>query len=120
MAWLLDLHVNLLAGKTGSLVNGAGAVFVLALSLTGAVLWWPGIRTWRRSLAIQPSSNWKLFNWQLHSVIGLWTLPYRVHVWSGWRLCGLPCAVSGSGEQDRAAGFLSPDPGSLASHRTFR
>jgi uncharacterized iron-regulated membrane protein len=75
LAWVLDLHVNLLSGKTGRMVNGAGAVFVLALSLTGGVLWWPGIRTWRRSLAIQPTSHWKLFNWQLHSVIGLWTLP---------------------------------------------
>ena len=26
-------------------------------------------------MAIQPTSNWKLFNWQLHSVIGFWMLP---------------------------------------------
>jgi uncharacterized iron-regulated membrane protein len=75
LAWLADLHVNLLAGNTGRLVNGAGAIFVLILSLTGAVLWWPGIRTWKRGLTIQPASNWKLFNWQLHSAIGLWMLP---------------------------------------------
>ena len=42
MAWLLDLHVNLLSGKTGRLVNGICAVFVLALAVSGAVLWWPG------------------------------------------------------------------------------
>ena len=76
LAWLADLHVNLLAGKTGRLVNGAGAIFVIIISITGAVLWWPGIPTWRRALTIQPSSNWKLFNWQLHSVIGLWMLPF--------------------------------------------
>jgi len=76
LAWLLDLHVNLLSGKTGRLINGVGAVFVLALSLTGVVLWWPGIRTWRRGLTIRRASNWKLFNWQLHNVIGLWTLPF--------------------------------------------
>ena len=75
LGWLVDLHVNLLAGKTGRLVNGVGAVFVLLLALTGAVVWWPGSRTWRRGLAMQPASNWKLFNWELHSVIGLWTLP---------------------------------------------
>jgi uncharacterized iron-regulated membrane protein len=76
MAWLVDLHVNLLAGKTGRLINGVGGVFVLALSLTGAVLWWPGIRSWRAGLVIHPKSNWKRFNWQLHSVVGLWMLPF--------------------------------------------
>jgi uncharacterized iron-regulated membrane protein len=76
MAWLMDLHVNLLSGKMGRVVNGACAVFVLGLSMTGAVLWWPGIRRWRRGLTVQPTSNWKLFNWELHSVIGLWMLPF--------------------------------------------
>ena len=76
MAWLVDLHVNLLSGKTGRLINGVGAVFVLALSITGAVLWWPGVRSWRRGLVIRSKSNWKLFNWQLHNVIGLWMLPF--------------------------------------------
>jgi uncharacterized iron-regulated membrane protein len=75
LAWLADLHINLLAGPTGRLVNGAGAFFVLLLSLTGAVLWWPGIRNWRRGLTIQRKSNWKRFNWQLHNAIGLWMLP---------------------------------------------
>jgi len=75
VAWLADLHINLLSGDKGRLVNGACAIFVVVLSLTGAILWWPGIRTWKRGLAIQPTSNWKLFNWQLHSVVGLWMLP---------------------------------------------
>jgi uncharacterized iron-regulated membrane protein len=75
LGWLLDLHVNLLAGKTGRVVNGIGGIFVLALSFTGALLWWPGVRTWRSSLAVRQASNWKRFNWELHSVIGFWTLP---------------------------------------------
>jgi len=75
MAWLVDLHVNLLSGKTGRLINGVGAVFVLVLSITGAVLWWPGTRSWRRGLVVRTKSNWKLFNWQLHNAVGLWMLP---------------------------------------------
>lgn len=75
VGWLLDLHVNLLAGKTGRVVNGIGAIFVLALAISGAVLWWPGRRGWRRGLMIRGASNWKRFNWELHSVVGLWTLP---------------------------------------------
>jgi uncharacterized iron-regulated membrane protein len=76
LAWLADLHINLLSGNAGRLVNGTLATFVLVLSVTGAVLWWPGIRGWRRGLTIRPTSNWKLFNWQLHSVVGLWMLPF--------------------------------------------
>jgi uncharacterized iron-regulated membrane protein len=75
IAWLIDLHVNLLAGERGRLINGACAVIVLALAFTGAVLWWPGTARWRRSLTIQTTSNWKLFNWELHNVIGFWMLP---------------------------------------------
>ncbi len=75
IAWLIDLHVNLLAGERGRLINGACAVIVLVLAFSGAVVWWPGTERWRRSLSIQTSSNWKLFNWELHSVIGFWMLP---------------------------------------------
>jgi uncharacterized iron-regulated membrane protein len=75
LAWLANLHINLLAGNTGRIVNGVGAIFVVALSITGALLWWPGIRGWRRALLIRHSSNWKRLNWELHSVIGLWMLP---------------------------------------------
>jgi uncharacterized iron-regulated membrane protein len=75
VAWLVDLHVNLLSGKTGRLMNGVGAVFVLGISISGALLWWPGVRAWRAGLSINRKSNWKRFNWQLHTVIGVWTLP---------------------------------------------
>jgi uncharacterized iron-regulated membrane protein len=75
MAWLMDLHVNLLSGKLGRLINGVCAVFVVAIAVTGAVLWWPGTRSWRRGFVIRPKSNWKLLNWQLHNVVGLWLLP---------------------------------------------
>jgi uncharacterized iron-regulated membrane protein len=78
IGWLIDLHVNLLGGDKGRLINGACAVIVLLLSFTGAVLWWPGTDRWRRSLTIQTSSNWKLFNWELHNVIGFWLLPIVV------------------------------------------
>ncbi len=47
--WLVDLHDNLLAGQTGRLVNGVGSCLITLLSVTGAVLWWPGIKNWRRS-----------------------------------------------------------------------
>ena len=71
-AWLLDLHDNLLGGETGRRVNGMGALFVTLLCITGAIIWWPGIRSWRRSLTVDLGANWKRLNWSLHSALGFW------------------------------------------------
>jgi uncharacterized iron-regulated membrane protein len=73
---LLDLHDNLLAESTGRIVNGAGAAAMLTLTLTGISIWWPGIRTWRRSLILSRAAGWKRLNWQLHSMIGFWTVGF--------------------------------------------
>ncbi len=77
-AWMLDLHDNLLKGKTGRQVNGIGALLVLLLCATGAVLWWPGIRNWRRSLTVDLRSNGRRLNWSLHSALGFWFLGFIV------------------------------------------
>jgi uncharacterized iron-regulated membrane protein len=76
--WLRDLHDNLLGGETGRKVNGVGALMVLVLCGTGAVLWWPGIRSWRRSLTFDVRSNWKRLNWSLHSALGFWAFGFVV------------------------------------------
>ena len=71
-AWLLDLHDNLLGGETGRRVNGIGALLVTLLSLTGAIIWWPGIKGWRRSMTVDLRANWKRLTWSLHSALGFW------------------------------------------------
>jgi uncharacterized iron-regulated membrane protein len=73
---LLDLHDNLLAGSTGRKVNGFGASAVLALAATGLTIWWPGSKTWRRSLKLPRGVGWKRLTWHLHSVIGFWSLGF--------------------------------------------
>jgi len=75
---LLDLHDNLLAGSTGRIVNGAGALALLVLAGTGLAIWWPGINTWRRSLMLPSGVGWKRLNWHLHSMIGFWSLGFVV------------------------------------------
>ena len=74
ISWLTDLHGNLLNGSTGRTVNGVGAIFLVLLAATGAVIWWPGIETWRRNLTIDWKAPWKRLNWDLHSAVGFWTL----------------------------------------------
>ncbi len=75
---LVDLHDNLLGGPAGRKVNGLGAVALLVLAGTGAVIWWPGQKTWRRSLMAPRGVGWKRFNWHLHSMIGFWSLAFAL------------------------------------------
>jgi uncharacterized iron-regulated membrane protein len=71
---LLSLHDDLLGGPTGRKVNGVGAVLIVFLAFTGIVVWWPGIKTWRRSLIVQRNVGWQRVIWGLHSMIGFWSL----------------------------------------------
>ena len=79
-AWLLDLHDNLLGGETGRRVNGVGAVLLILLCATGAVVWWPGVGRLRRSLLVSPRANWKRVTWSLHSALGFWFFAF-VLIW---------------------------------------
>lgn len=73
---LLELHDDLLGGKTGRTVNGFGALLLVVIALTGMVVWWPGIRNWRRSLTLHRKVGWRRFTWDLHSMMGFWTLAF--------------------------------------------
>ncbi len=83
--WMEELHVNILLGRSGRLWNGIGAAIMLALVITGMVLWWPGIRTWKRALLLDFRRGWKRINWDLHNVTGLWTLAFTLI----WALTGI-------------------------------
>jgi uncharacterized iron-regulated membrane protein len=74
--WLVDLHDNLLSGRTGHLTNAVGGVCVTAICLSGIVIWWPGVKKWRRSLTIDWKSNLRSFNWSLHSALGFWSFAF--------------------------------------------
>lgn len=80
VAWFSDLHTNLLAGETGRTVNGYLSIFLVIMSVTGLVLWWPGAGRVKRSLKIDFKANWKRLNWDLHSVVGLWMFAF-LFVW---------------------------------------
>lgn len=86
--FLADLHDNLLSGLTGRILNGLGALLLVLMSLTGAVIWWPGIKNWRRSTRVNRKARPARLNWDLHSAIGLWCYVF-VLIWgiSGIQLC---------------------------------
>jgi uncharacterized iron-regulated membrane protein len=96
--WLLDLHDNLLSGPAGRRTNALGALLTTLVGVTGAVVWWPGIRNWRRSLTIDVRASWMSLNWRLHSVLGFWCLAF-ILMWgvSGFHLA-LPGPLSAGAE----------------------
>ncbi len=79
--WMVDLHDNLLGGQTGRLINGIGAIFVVLLCLTGAVVWWPGVVNWRRSVVGNWRTGAKRVNWSLHSMLGFWCFLF-IFMWA--------------------------------------
>jgi len=51
---------------------------LVALASTGLLIWWPGIKTWRRSLTVHRGAGWKSLTWHLHSMIGFWTFGFTL------------------------------------------
>lgn len=70
IARLRDLHFALFAGVTGLVVNGWIALVLVAITASGAVLWFQtAVRG--RLLAVNWSGSWKRTVWDLHRVGGL-------------------------------------------------
>ena len=69
---LASLHDELLFGDRGRFWNGIGSALMTVLCITGAVIWWPGIRSWRRGVSVKWAAAWPRFNFDLHSAMGFW------------------------------------------------
>jgi uncharacterized iron-regulated membrane protein len=91
-AWIntiVAFHANLLAGSRGRVLNGAGAISLTLLCVTGAVIWWPGIAHWRRSLTVEWRAHFARINWDLHSALGFWCFLFVLM----WGLSGIYLAL---------------------------
>lgn len=72
--WVTRLHDDLLLDRTlGRRINAFGGMLLLAMVLTGVVIWWQGRRRWVDGLVIRRAGAHS-FMWQLHSFLGFWTL----------------------------------------------
>jgi uncharacterized iron-regulated membrane protein len=114
--WLVSLHDDLLLDQfDGAWWNGLLSLVFTLVVLTGAVVWWPGVSRWKRSLAVRPASGWRRFNWDLHSALGFWLFLFML-MWgvSGWYM-GMPEPLTGLVER-----FADPErpygesPGEIA------
>jgi uncharacterized iron-regulated membrane protein len=79
--WVVDLHDNLLTGTTGRTVNGVGALLFLALAITGAIVWWPGIGRLGHSMMPGKPAKSARFARRLHNTLGIWTFAL-IFIWA--------------------------------------
>lgn len=81
VSYASQLHMNLMLDYPGRIMNGVGGFLVSVLSLTGMIIWWPGVQRWRRSLTIRFNASPKRLNWDLHSAVGFWSFAI-VFMWA--------------------------------------
>jgi uncharacterized iron-regulated membrane protein len=79
--WVVDLHDNLLTGTTGRAVNGVGALLFLVLTITGAIVWWPGVGRVGHSMIPGKPAKSARFARRLHNALGIWTLTL-IFIWA--------------------------------------
>jgi uncharacterized iron-regulated membrane protein len=89
LEWLVRFHSELLSGHAGRILNGIGGICTTLLCLTGAVIWWPGIKHWKRSLTVSWGAHFPRISWDLHSALGLWCLPFVLL----WGVSGIYFAI---------------------------
>lgn len=79
---VLQLHMNLLLGKKiGHTVVSVSTILFLILTITGLVLWWPKkwkIKTLKKGLSFDFSVKWKRLNYDLHNVLGFYSLLFAL------------------------------------------
>jgi uncharacterized iron-regulated membrane protein len=63
-----QFHTNLLLGPPGKLITLWGAIFLLGLSVSGLILWWP-----RKLWKLSGSKSGRERNFQLHNVAGFYS-----------------------------------------------
>jgi uncharacterized iron-regulated membrane protein len=83
LLWVVSLHDDLLLTRdqNGRFWNGVGSMLATLLCITGAVIWWPGIVSWRRAVSVKRNASWKRINFDLHSALGFWFFAI-IFVWA--------------------------------------
>ena len=80
---LAELHDDLLMpeDRRGRFWNGVGSILVTVLCITGAFIWWPGVKGWRRAMSVKWGAAWPRLNYDLHSAMGFWFFSI-VFIWA--------------------------------------
>ena len=111
---MVSLHDDLLIvrDQRGRFWNGVGSILATLLCITGAIVWWPGIASWRRAISIRGKSSWKRFNFDTHSALGFWFFSI-IAIWS---ISGIYLSMP-SAFMDVVNWFFGPQPEDIQSVR---
>lgn len=81
---LFEIHVTLLAGERGKQIVGLVGLLLLALGVTGVILWWRGTGKIRRGLTVKWKGSGRRVNYDLHGALGIYAvLPLMVVAFTG-------------------------------------
>lgn len=76
MLKLVDLHDDLMGGRTGRQVNGAIAIAATLLVVTGLIVWWPTrLRQLPSAFWVRRGAPGRTQLRQLHNMLGIWPWP---------------------------------------------
>ncbi len=70
------IHTHLLLGDVGAVIIKWNVLIFFIMCVSGLILWWPKQRRFfKKAVTINfRTKNWKLLNWELHSVLGFYAL----------------------------------------------
>ncbi|MEO8778967.1 MAG: PepSY-associated TM helix domain-containing protein [Rhodanobacter sp.] len=69
---MLALHTELALGESGAAAIGIAGALLFLMALIGIVLWWPGVRSWKRAIRINWRARWVGINFDMHRTFGFW------------------------------------------------
>jgi uncharacterized iron-regulated membrane protein len=77
---VIRLHGNLLMGRAGRVYVGWLGLAMLALGISGLILWWPGRNRWRAAFLVKRGARGLQLYRDLHGAIGIWTFVVFISV----------------------------------------
>ena len=104
MSWLYELHMALLAGEIGSQIVGWSGFAMLALLVSGIVVWWPR-GSWRKALAFKRNAVPIRRLRDLHKLSGVWSMALLFILVGTGALLALPTVKT----QLLSAAITTPD-----------
>lgn len=78
LSFIYKLHYTLLMGEWGSAIVGFSGLFLLLMTFTGIVLWWPKKGKWLQAVAIKWQAKKIRIIWDLHRSSGFFSSIFLV------------------------------------------